>query len=120
LSGSLDHILLDAVKRMAPGRDETGLLWDRLVLPSTRCRFRLEGVVGQRSILWAWGGLLMASILTVLRFVRDASLTPSVGQGSRKEVPMGHKAHRLRLFRGAMFETLSAIGASYAAGALPT
>jgi hypothetical protein len=76
--------------------------------------------VGQSWTLWVWVSLLMASILTVLRFVRDARLMPSVGQGSRKEVPMRHKAHRSGLLRIAVFETFSAIGASYTAGALPT
>lgn len=84
-----------------------------------RCRLRPEGVRGQGSTPWAWASLSMVPILTVLKFVRDARLAPSVGQGSRKEVPMRQKAHRSWLLC-AVLETLWAIGASYAAGCLPT
>jgi hypothetical protein len=84
------------------------------------CRLRLEGVVSQGSTPWVWVSLVMVPVLTVLTMVRDASLIPSIGQGSRKEVPMRQKTHRFRLFRVAMLETLWAIGASYTAGSLPT
>jgi hypothetical protein len=69
-----------------------------------------------------WVCLTMVSVLTVLRsLVRDAALVPSPRRGSRKEVPMRHKIHRLfRTVRVAMLDTFWAIGASYMAGSLPT
>jgi hypothetical protein len=66
-----------------------------------------------------WVTLMMVSALTVLGFLRDAGLFPSVRPDSRQEVPMRNKT-RIRLLFVAVLETFSAIGASYTAGSLPT
>lgn len=64
---------------------------------------------------------LGAFVLTVVQYMaRGAALIPPDRGGSRKERPMGRTVRRFRLIRSSMLETIWAIGASYAAGALPT
>jgi len=62
----------------------------------------------------------MVPILTALKFVRDVGSVAFHQTRLRKGVPMRHKAHRFWLLCITMLETLWAIGASYAAGCLPT
>ena len=65
--------------------------------------------------------LAVAFVLTALLFrVRQAVVVHPDGHGDRKEANMRHSLDRVRSFCSAMLEMLSAIAASYMAGALPT
>ena len=81
------------------------------------CGLRLIGLVAQGSIPWASVGLIA---LFQLAFLRAASWKLSGPTKPKKEVvPMRKKTHLLRLFGFSMLDTIWAIEASSAAGALP-
>lgn len=78
---------------------------------------RLIGLVAQGSIPWASVGLIA---LFQIAFLRVASWKLSVPATLKKEVmPMRKKIHWLRLFGFSVLDTIWAIEASSAAGALP-
>jgi hypothetical protein len=80
--------------------------------------FRLIGLVAQGSIPWACVGLIAFLQIVFLRLV---SLRLSVHANSNKEVIFMKKTtQRLSLLGISMVETIWAIEANSAAGALPT